>query len=212
MNNIEMGSADMVDTADIAVCNESINDIIQKIKEDLPNYLPPKTLKHSMGVCDMAVKMAKIYGVDTQKARVAALLHDLAKPLSDEELLEEAKNRNIKIDDISKKSPFLLHGPVAADMARQIYNIDDVDILNAIYYHTYGGTQMSDLEKIIYVADAIEMGRDYPQLEKTREIALNNLDDGVMAVLKNTINHVLSKNQFLHINTIMFWNELVGNR
>ncbi len=186
--------------------------LILDIKSDMTKLLPEKLVKHSLGVCDMASKMAINFGVDINKAKIAALLHDYAKPFSSNQLLDEAKKRNIKIDDISYISPFLLHGPVAADMARQIYKIKDVDILNAIYYHTYGCTEMSTLEKIIYVADAIEMGRNYPKVDEIRKIALKNLDDGVIEVLKHTINHVLSKNQLLHYNTIELWNELINFR
>ena len=125
--------------------------------------------------------------------------------------LYKAKEYDIKLDPVSLSQKELIHAPVGAKIAKHIFKIKDKDILTAIEYHTYGKKNMTKLEKIIYLADLIELGRDYPGVEELRALAEKDLDRAVLKALDNSIIHVIAKGGLIHPNTIearLFINEL----
>lgn len=176
----------------------SLNEIDQYLKKNLKE----SRYEHTLGVVEVAKKLAKINGENENKAEIAALVHDCAKNISIDESLEILKKENIKIDHICEKSPQLLHGEVGAIIAENIFHINDRDILEAVKYHTTGKPSMTTLEKIIYIADYIEPCRDFPGIKELREITYNNLDKGVLRGLDNTIKFVIECNQLIHPLTI----------
>lgn len=180
----------------------------KEINKYLKEHLNPKRYAHSIGVMETAVKMADIYGADKNKAEIAGLVHDCAKNMSSEELINYANMYNIRVDNILKTSPSLLHGPVGAYVAKELFNIDQ-DIFDSIYYHTTGKADMSILTKIIYLADYIEPTRTFPGVEKLRKISFENLNDGLILAFNNTINFVIQKNGLIHCNTIEARNYLI---
>lgn len=179
--------------------------IIEYLKENLKE----SRYEHSLSVRDTAVKMAKIYGADIDKARTAGLVHDCAKYMSNEEILDIASKNNINVDEVAKANPQLLHGSIASVIAQNDMGIYDEEILDAIKYHTTGKKNMNLLEKIIYISDYIEPLRDFPGVEDLRKKALVNLDDALLDAFNNTIEVVISRNQLLHMNTIEGRNYLI---
>ena len=131
------------------------------------------------------------------------------KNMSIDELVKISKENYKDIDEDYYNSPQLLHGMVGASIARDVFKIEDDDILNAITYHTTGRANMSLLEKIIYVADYIEPSRDFPGVEFLREISYTNLDEAVIECCESTIKYILSKKLLLHKNTIEARNYLL---
>lgn len=182
----------------------------EQIKEYLKKNLKVKRYEHSLGVSSTAEKLAKLYGVDTTKARIAGLVHDCAKCMSDKELIDIANKNEIVIDEVLEETPNLLHGPVASVIARDKMGIYDSDILSSIAYHTTGKKNMNLMEKIIYVADYIEPMRDFPGVDKIRNDAMENLDRALLDSFNNTIKHVIDKKQLLHLNTIKGRNYLIS--
>jgi predicted HD superfamily hydrolase involved in NAD metabolism len=154
----------------------NLTKIYDEIKNEIKLTLSQKRFEHSLNVELEAIKLAKVYGSDIEKARVAAIAHDVAKDHSDEELLRMAQSYSLKIDEIQYNFPQLLHGPVAAFICSTQYGIRDQDVLNAIKYHTTGRKSMSLLEKIIYLSDVIEPGRNFPGISDIRETALMDID------------------------------------
>lgn len=168
---------------------------------------------HTLGVVETAAKMARHHGVDPVDTMIAAALHDYAKNLSADELLNYAQEHNLPLDDVTKQSVELLHGFVGADMVKDIFIIENPDILNAIRYHTVGRKGMSLMEKIVYLADAIEPGRsEYPELSRLRQFAYEDLDAGVFVSVKETLAYVLGKGLFLHPLSVDLYNELLSIR
>ncbi|MDN7245821.1 bis(5'-nucleosyl)-tetraphosphatase (symmetrical) YqeK [Planococcus shenhongbingii] len=164
--------------------------MIEKVKERLPE----NRYNHVRGVVETATVLAEKFNVPVEKARVAAILHDVAK-FSDREWM-----KSILISE--NMDPLLLeyhaelwHAPVGAYMARTEFGIDDEDVLNAIKYHTTGRQGMSDLEKIIYIADLIEPTRKFSGVEELRQLAEQGLDVMMEASVKHTIEFLVSKNQ-----------------
>ncbi|QUH26758.1 bis(5'-nucleosyl)-tetraphosphatase (symmetrical) YqeK [Serpentinicella alkaliphila] len=183
--------------------------LIKQIKMDLENVVSTKRYIHTMGVVESSKELAIRYDEDVEKATIAALMHDYAKDFKKERLMEFINQANIELDEVFIKAKELLHGKVAALIAKRKYNIEDEDILNAIEFHTTGRENMSKLEKIIYLADFIEPGRDYKVVEGLRVLAKEDLDRAVLKTLDNTIKYVIDIEKPLHPNTFFARNELL---
>ena len=166
----------------------------------LLDVLTPKKLIHTEGVVHMALRLAKIYGADLEKTRIAAKYHDIAKCF-DESILDGYVIRyNLPKKLIGK--PNLSHGKVAAEIMRDKFAIDDEEILNAVRYHTTLREDMTLLDKIIYVADAIEVNRDYEGLDELRKIAYEDIDRACIMILDSTIKRVNEKGEYLDEDTL----------
>ena len=172
---------------------------IEKIKGKLHSILTSKRYKHTLGVAQEALQLAKRYNVDTYKAYLAGLLHDCAKCYTNKEKLELCKKYNINLDKFLLENPELIHSFLGAKIAELEYNITDFDILNAIAYHTTGRENMSILEKIVFIADYIEPNRDYfDGLDKIRELAYKNINTAIIFALENTMKYLKNRNIKLH--------------
>jgi ribosome silencing factor RsfS/YbeB/iojap len=134
--------------------------------------------------------LAQRHGADTRKARLAGLLHDLARLYSGERLVRECEQRGIPIDAFSRRHPIVLHAPLSAALARERFGIDDREILSAIEKHTLADARMSDLDCIVYLADSLEPGREFAQRESLWEIALRDLRSGMCAAIESGIAHL----------------------
>ncbi len=174
---------------------------------DLISY---KRKKHSIGVAKVAVEMAKRESLSVKKAKIAGLLHDIAKDYSKEELIKRAAQSNWEIDKYEKLLPSLLHAPVGADIAKVKFDISDYDILEAIRYHTVGSPDMGKLSLIIFVADIIEPERNFPGVKKLRLKARENLIDAVIAVCNHTLKYNIDKERIIHPNTLLLRNKYIG--
>lgn len=179
------------------------------IEADLNKLLTPKRFRHTMNVVEAADKLARTFGCDLDQARLAALLHDCAKNLTNGQQLDYAQKHQIKIDRVSQNDPQLLHGPVGAVLAKERYGVTDTAIQNAIACHTTGCKHMSTLDKIIYLADYIEKERSFPGVETIRQIAETDLDGATIMALTNCICHVAQTGALLHKRTIDARNDLI---
>jgi predicted HD superfamily hydrolase involved in NAD metabolism len=187
----------------------NLNKAYENIRNEIKLTLNNKRFEHSLNVELEAIKLAQIYDSDVEKARVAAIAHDFAKAYSDEDLLRMSQSYSFKIDEIEYNFPQLLHGPVAAYICSTKYGITDQDVLNAIRFHTTGRKSMSLLEKIIYLSDVIEPGRDFPRINDIREIALKDIDRALILACNSTLIYITNKNYLIHPLTIEFRNSLL---
>ena len=182
------------------------------MKAKLEASLKPGRYRHSLGVCDESVKLAKIYGVDEENAYLAGLLHDCAKGFSKKQQIQMCRKLNIELDDITLSCPAVIHAPLGAEIARLEYGIDNEAVLEAIRCHTVGKAGMSKLDKIVYIADMIEPMRDFDGVEELRELAYKDLDKAMLAALKDSIDFNLKKQSVIHPKTIEAWNDLLINK
>lgn len=180
-----------------------------EIKVYLNKKLKIDRYNHVLGVVETSEKLARIYGADIKKARLAAFIHDLAKYEGGEFLIKLAEENGYKVDEVERKAPYLLHGLAAAIIAKRDMGIDDEEILNAAIYHTTGRRNMTLLEKIVYVADYIEPNRSFPGVENLRNVTFSDLDKGLMMAFDNTIKFVIDKGGLLHLRTVEGRNYLV---
>ena len=180
-----------------------------EIESDLKRKLTKKRYQHTLNVVEAARELPLKYGCNVENAAIAAMLHDCAKCFSNDELLDYAKKHNIEIDAVSLEDPQLLHGPVGAMVAGELYSVEDPEIRDAICYHTTGRKAMTKLDKIIYLADFIEKGRTYPGVEKARRKALTDLDAATIQALTNSICHVAQMGALIHKRSICARNDLI---
>lgn len=161
---------------------------IKKLRNKVKKVQDEKRFEHTLGVEFTAAALAMKYGEDIKAARIAGVLHDCAKCFTGEKLLTVCKKNHLEVTEVEKRNPFLLHGKVGAFLAKEKYEIDDSDVLNAISYHTTGRENMSLLEKIIFIADYIEPGRKQASnLQEIRELAFHNIDDCMVRILADTL-------------------------
>lgn len=164
---------------------------IRQIEDEVKESLKPKRFRHTIGVKYTSVCLAMRYGEDLEKAAIAGLLHDCAKNLSGEKLLQLCREKGLPVSEAEERSPYLLHGRVGAYFARTKYGITDEDILGAITWHTTGCPDMSLLEKIVFTADYIEPGRDTaPNLDQLRQLSFIDLDAAVLEILRQTLEYL----------------------
>lgn len=182
----------------------------EEIENDVKSVLSEYRFTHSLGVAKKAVELAKIYGVQEETAKKVGIAHDIAKEMTDEEMLEYVKTNNIEIDEIETVKPSLLHGKIGADIAAKKYGFTE-DMVNAIKWHTTGRKNMSMLEKIIYVADKTEENRKGTRfnLEKSRELSTQNIDEALIFLMNELITYNVKNEGLIHPETINARNDLL---
>ena len=164
-----------------------------------------KRFIHSQGVVDMALKINKANNLqlDEEKIKIAGILHDYLKAYSKDEQIDILKR--MKTEEELINYPSVIHSHIAPILLKDKYQLSD-DICLAIRYHTTGHTNMMPLEKVIYVADAVEINRKYDDVEYFRNLSLNDLDRCLYEILEYTVNDLTNKNQPIHQDTIDAYN------
>lgn len=164
-----------------------------------------KRFRHILGVAETAVSLAKAYGADPEKAEVAGILHDYCK----EWPVEKMRGVLTQHQDLMwlRFSPVLWHAPVAAYVVRERFGISDSGILDAIYYHTTGRAGMSLLEEVVWIADYIEPARSFDGVEEARRLAQRSLKEAIRYGLKETILHLLEKEERIYPLTFEAYND-----
>ena len=183
----------------------SRNQLLVKMQQ----LLPEKRLKHCLGVEQTAIELAERFGVDREKAGLAGLLHDYAKKLSDEEFLALIDKYDLapKLKDWGNN---VWHGLVGVYKIREDLGLSDPEILRSIEIHTVGSAQMSDLDKVVYVADYIEPNRDFPGVAEAREIARISLNRAVAYETARTVEYLAHQGLPIYPQTLETYNAYVG--
>ena len=149
---------------------------LKKYEKEIRDRIGEKRFLHTLRVRDTAIELAKIHNVDLESAEVAGFLHDCAQ---------------------------IIHSYLGALYARELYGIEDEDILNAITYHTTGRANMSDLEKIIFLADYIEPMRNFDGVERARHLAKKDLDAAMYFALNNTLKFLVEHDTYIVPTTVI---------
>ncbi|MCM3619138.1 bis(5'-nucleosyl)-tetraphosphatase (symmetrical) YqeK [Sutcliffiella horikoshii] len=171
------------------------------------DQLTERRYVHTLGVVETAIRLAEVYKVDVQKAELAAIFHDYAKFRDKEEM------RQIIIDqkmpqDLLQHHDELWHAPVGSYLVEKEAGVSDPEVLEAIRCHTSGKINMSSLDKVLYLADYIEPGRDFPGVQQVRDSAETSLDIAVIQAMKNTISFLLKRNQPIYPDTFHAYNDM----
>lgn len=198
---------------DVAM-SEVIEIEISELRKKLKTVLPKRRYLHCVGTEEKARELANQFGVDSRKAAIAGLLHDCARYMTKEETFFFIEEHQIPVSVGSKDSLSILHAYAGEYLAKKEYGIKDYEILSAIKNHTTGRKGMSDLDKIVYLADKIEeRTRDPLYIKDVKETLeqTNDLDEAVLVSYAKTIAEIVKKHGYIHPETINNWNYMVKN-
>ena len=157
------------------------------------NFDQRKRFTHTLGVARMAAQLARRHGEDAGRALRAGMLHDLARLYSADRLREECAKRAMPIDAFEEANPIVLHARLGAELAREDFGCDDEAELSAIRKHTLGDPAMSRLDQIVYLADALEPGRKFPERAAFEALAREDLDRAMQAVVASSISYLSAR-------------------
>ena len=175
----------------------------------METVIPEKRLRHCLGVEKAARELAERFSLDVEKAGLAGLLHDYAKKVSDEDFL--ALIDKCQLDpDLKNWGNNIWHGMVGIYKIQEDLGIEDAEILRAIEIHTVGSSTMSELDKVVYVADYTEHNRDFPGVDKARELAQRSLNQAVAYETARTVEHLAHKGRPIYPQTLETYNAFVG--
>lgn len=174
---------------------------LSKMVKQVEKRLSRSRFIHSLAVAAEGVKLAQKFNLDSRKAFKAALLHDIAREM-DAESLEKYLINYKKDLSLYRDPPVLMHSFVGEIIARDDFFISDLEVLEAIRYHTLGAVKMGPLAQIIFIADTFSRDRDFVT-DNLREKAqsLSNLDQLTLLVVQSTKNYFISKGKSLHCDT-----------
>lgn len=181
---------------------------IEEARKIIEPLMTEKRYRHTLRVAETAVELAGIFGEDADRAELAGLLHDYAKCLDLEELKRWIETSSVLPKDLLLHHHELWHGPVGAQMIKQKFGLKDQGILDAIRYHTTGRPHMSRLEMIIFLADYIEPGRNFPGLNEVRQAGREDLVKGCWMVAGNTIRYLMDKESVIYPESFHTYNDL----
>lgn len=186
---------------------------IEEIKDWLKKDLCEERYIHSIGTMETAVELAEMFGLDVDKARITGLLHDCAKCFSNDMLLDIIQKHIPTVDECELLNYKTLHAPVSAYIAQKEWEIDDKEILDAIRWHTLGRLNMTDFEKIIFLADKIESKtRDLEFRHQCLELLKekDGLDKAMFSCFESTIKSLVDRKLAICHITIDVYNELLA--
>ncbi len=174
-------------------------------------HVSADTLGHCERAAETAVRIAASYGVDVLQARLAGLLHDWSKEEAAAELMSRARRHGLPVTDADLAVPYLLHAPVGAVEVRGALPGIDEAVLRAIAAHTCGAREMSALDMVVYVADAIEPGRTHDGVKALRgAVGSVPLGELFARTYSASFRHLIEKRRWVHPVTIDVWNALVA--
>lgn len=149
--------------------------------------------EHVVRVARLGERLAVAHGVDPLRARIAGLLHDLARLYPADRLLSECAQRGMPISTFEQQNPIVLHARLGAELARERFGVDDPGVLSAIRKHTVADGVMSPLDAVVYLADGLEPGRSFPERAALAALAFQDPDAAMRAVLSSSIAYLSSR-------------------
>lgn len=166
--------------------------------------------KHVKRVVKTADELAQQHASsEVMRCRLAAWLHDAAKHWSPAELLNYAESHGFDMSPSERENPMLLHGIVGYMIGAEAFGLDDPIIRSACHLHTTGGPGMSIVDKIVFLADLIEPGRDFPAVDNIRAEAGRDLDAAVLRALDHTIVYLIVRNRSIDPRPVLLRNQLI---
>lgn len=189
---------------------------ISRIRRRLKSDLDRERYEHTLGVMYTAASLAMRYNEDIELALLAGLLHDCAKCLSPETKIKLCDKYHLSVSDVELANTSLLHAKLGAYLAAKKFHIRDKAVIDAIASHTTGRPHMSLLEKIIYIADYIEPGREeLPNMAVVRKLAFSDIDECLYRILKDSLAYLHTKNMSIDPMTekaYLYYKEKLGKK
>ena len=173
--------------------------------------LPDELADHLTRVRKLARKLAKRHGVDRDASELGAACHDLARHMKPDDLLEEAARLEIPVHPMERQVPIMLHGPVAARWLERDGEISDPRVIESVRYHTTGKSGMSDVSRVVFLADKLEPKKikRRPNLKEVLQLAKVDIDTALLEYLNRHIVRQVERGDLLHPRMLEFRNELI---
>ncbi len=181
----------------------------EALKAILQKRLNEKRYYHSLCVADEAKRLAEKYGGDSEKSYLAGLLHDITKNAPDEEHLQIFKEFGIILSDVEQNAKKLWHAMSGALYVKNILEINDPEIIDAIRYHTTAKAGMSLPAKILYLADFTSKDRDYEDVDVIRKYVDESLEKAFVYALEYSITDLVNQGRAIHPDTVQAYNQAV---
>ena len=162
---------------------------MEQLEQVVISLLNPNRVAHVLGCRDTAVELAKRWGADETDAARAGILHDITKAIDGPLQLTLCEAYGKILSDFSRRYPKTLHALTGSMVAQRIFGENDA-VVSAIEHHTTGKADMNLLETIIYVADYMEPNRNFPGVEKLRELAFSDIQAALKLGLEMTLEHL----------------------
>lgn len=162
--------------------------------------LPAGLQAHIHRVVEIARELAACHGIDQEQAALAALAHDVARAMTDGELLRRAAGMGLPIGVVDRRVPILLHGPVGAEILQQEAGLTDISIYKAVYWHTTANPDLDELGKVVFIADKLDPAKidSYPYLPQIRQMAFQDLDRAILHFLTRQAMDRLNRGELVH--------------
>ncbi len=162
--------------------------------------LPAGLQAHIHRVVDIARELAVCHGINQEQAALAALAHDVARAMTDSELLRRAAGMGLPIGVVDRRVPILLHGPVGAEILQQEAGLTDISIYKAVYWHTTANPALDELGKVVFIADKLDPAKidSYPYLPQIRQMAFQDLDRAILHFLTRQAMDRLNRGELVH--------------
>ncbi|WP_304518499.1 MULTISPECIES: nicotinate-nucleotide adenylyltransferase [unclassified Adlercreutzia] len=174
---------------------------------ELRDRVSAKRLEHIEGVAETAERLARAYGVDERKARLAGLLHDWDKGYDDEGMLARVRELGMDVPPEYLAIPRVLHGMTAAVALARAFPAIPADVIRAIDRHTVGALDMEPLDMVVYIADALEPGRTFGPVDELRaQVGKASLEDLFFLTYRHWLVLMLDRGSALAPDTIAIWN------
>jgi predicted HD superfamily hydrolase involved in NAD metabolism len=183
---------------------------LESLREHIEG-LPGGLRRHIEAVVAEARRLARLHGVDEERAVMAAWTHDIVRATDPEELLRLAHELGLNPNEIEEAAPILLHGPVAARLLTSRYGVEDEEVLAVARWHSTGRAGMSTLEKVLFLADKVEPGKaaGRADLEEIRRLAETDLDGAVLRYLDLQLVEAVGQGWPLHPDAVAARNQLL---
>ena len=186
-------------------------------EDDLKSRLDPERFMHTQGVMYTSSALAMAHGVSVERARIAGLLHDCAKYMRGQVIIDASREAGVEVTEFDEKNPSILHAKLGAKYARTRYGVEDKEILSAIEFHTTGKPEMTKLEQIVYIADFIEPNRDselsdnsdnYEEFDPSqiRKTAFTNLDECCYLIMHFMVSKLINSGKLMDKTTLLAYN------
>lgn len=183
----------------------------ERAERALSARLSANALEHSLRVAATAAELARVYGVDTEDARLAGLLHDWDRDVEHSQLLKKAARYGVAVTDVDARWPYLLHARTAAAELKETFPGISDDVVDAVAHHTIGSAEMSDLDRVVFLADMLEPARNYDRVGELRAaIGGVPLAELFARGYEASMLRIVKQRRRIHPDTVSVWNSLIA--
>ncbi len=161
----------------------------------------PKGLQEHIHRAQVEARLlAQRHRLDIEKALLATLAHDVARAMKGEQLLQRASELGVPVDPVEQQVPLLLHGPVGAELLRQVDGLEDDEIHQAVCWHSTAHPDLCDTAKVVFLADKMDprKAHRFPQMPKVRELAMESLDEAIVEFLSGEMTTLIADGGLVH--------------